>query len=107
MDKTEAPVAMQSLKNLEEAKKILNYNEEIKHETIRVCIQRPYTYAEVLHHGQVVSTGFAKCNPHDAWDEELGVKIAVGRAVKQKERGTAKPARTLKLNMNCKNILHM
>ena len=33
-----------------------------------------------------LSLGFAICNPEDKWDEELGKKIALGKAIKRPAR---------------------
>ncbi len=57
--------------------------------TATTISQKPYTFAKVTSGDLTVGVGFAKCNPTDQWDQELGERIAIGRAIKQAERNTA------------------
>lgn len=51
--------------------------------------QRKYVVAavsELIDCGKKLSLGFSICNPDDKWDEELGKKIALGKAIKRPSR---------------------
>ncbi len=57
---------------------------------LRISIDKPYVYAELMQGPEVISTGFAKCSPMDNWEEERGIKIATGRAIMRHKRNKAK-----------------